>query len=79
MATVCPPSVPPPDVCWHGDPVRAFHPAPLMCVGLGFRCHYCKSSCHVSSLRIPYACKLLFQELQSMNIIPRLKLAKYNE
>ncbi|EPY74053.1 DNA-directed RNA polymerase III subunit RPC2 isoform 1 [Camelus ferus] len=42
-------------------------------------CHYCKSSCHVSSLRIPYACKLLFQELQSMNIIPRLKLSKYNE
>ena len=46
---------------------------------LGFRCHFCKSSCHVSSLRIPYACKLLFQELQSMNIIPRLKLSKYNE
>ncbi|TRY87862.1 hypothetical protein DNTS_030010 [Danionella cerebrum] len=43
------------------------------------QCHYCKSSCHVSSLRIPYACKLLFQELQSMNIIPRLKLARYNE
>lgn len=43
------------------------------------RCHYCKSSCHVSSLRIPYACKLLFQELQSMNIIPRLKLSRYNE
>uniref|UniRef100_A0A1A7W707 DNA-directed RNA polymerase subunit beta n=2 Tax=Iconisemion striatum TaxID=60296 RepID=A0A1A7W707_9TELE len=42
-------------------------------------CHYCKSSCHVSSLRIPYACKLLFQELQSMNIIPRLKLSRYNE
>ncbi|MEQ2160847.1 DNA-directed RNA polymerase III subunit RPC2, partial [Goodea atripinnis] len=43
------------------------------------QCHYCKSSCHVSSLRIPYACKLLFQELQSMNIIPRLKLSRYNE
>ncbi|RXM33388.1 DNA-directed RNA polymerase III subunit RPC2 [Acipenser ruthenus] len=42
-------------------------------------CHYCKSSCHVSSLRIPYACKLLFQELQSMNIVPRLKLSRYNE
>uniref|UniRef100_A0A8C5QPS9 DNA-directed RNA polymerase III subunit RPC2 n=1 Tax=Leptobrachium leishanense TaxID=445787 RepID=A0A8C5QPS9_9ANUR len=42
-------------------------------------CHYCKSSCHVSSLRIPYACKLLFQELQAMNIIPRLKLSRYNE
>uniref|UniRef100_A0A4W6E8J3 DNA-directed RNA polymerase subunit beta n=1 Tax=Lates calcarifer TaxID=8187 RepID=A0A4W6E8J3_LATCA len=52
------------------------------CLTLTFclpRCHYCKSSCHVSSLRIPYACKLLFQELQSMNIIPRLKLSRYNE
>lgn len=59
--------------------VQPFVPPPLIHVDLGFRCHYCKSSCHVSSLRIPYACKLLFQELQSMNIIPRLKLAKYNE
>ncbi|KAG7279008.1 hypothetical protein CRUP_001949 [Coryphaenoides rupestris] len=42
-------------------------------------CHYCKSSCFVSTLRIPYACKLLFQELQSMNIVPRLKLSRYNE
>ncbi|XP_033118006.1 DNA-directed RNA polymerase III subunit RPC2-like [Anneissia japonica] len=42
-------------------------------------CHYCKSSRNVSSLHIPYACKLLFQELQSMNIVPRLKLQKYNE
>ena len=52
---------------------------PLLCCSLGDRCHYCKSSCFVSTLRIPYACKLLFQELQSMNIIPRLKLARYNE
>ncbi|XP_038053269.1 DNA-directed RNA polymerase III subunit RPC2-like [Patiria miniata] len=42
-------------------------------------CHYCKSSSSVSSLRIPYACKLLFQEMQSMNIVPRLKLQKYTE
>lgn len=51
----------------------------LILIYLSSRCHYCKSSCHVSSLRIPYACKLLFQELQSMNIIPRLKLSRYNE
>lgn len=37
-------------------------------------CQYCKSSLSVVSLKIPYACKLLFQELQAMNIIPRLKL-----
>jgi len=40
-------------------------------------CHSCQSSIGVSAIRIPYACKLLFQELQSMNIVPRLKLEKY--
>jgi len=40
-------------------------------------CHYCQSSASVSSIRIPYACKLLFQELQAMNIAPRLTLEKY--
>ncbi|XP_052088053.1 DNA-directed RNA polymerase III subunit RPC2-like isoform X1 [Mytilus californianus] len=42
-------------------------------------CQYCKSSRNVSTLKMPYACKLLFQELQSMNIVPRLSLKRYNE
>lgn len=37
-------------------------------------CQYCKSSLNMANLKIPYAAKLLFQELQSMNIVPRLKL-----
>ena len=43
------------------------------------RCHFCQSSGAVSSIRIPYACKLLFQELQSMNVFPKIKLKKYWE
>ena len=35
-----------------------------------------RSSANMATIKIPYACKLLFQELQSMNIIPRLKLAE---
>lgn len=37
-------------------------------------CNLCKTSKEVVKLTIPYACKLLFQELQSMNIAPRLRL-----
>jgi len=37
-------------------------------------CQRCRTKEHLRSLAIPYACKLLFQELQSMNIVPRLKL-----
>jgi DNA-directed RNA polymerase III subunit RPC2 len=37
-------------------------------------CQFCKSSLTMARINIPYASKLLFQELQAMNISPRLKL-----
>ncbi|XP_066601224.1 DNA-directed RNA polymerase III subunit RPC2 [Prorops nasuta] len=40
-------------------------------------CHSCRSSSCVSTISMPYACKLLFQELQAMNIVPRLTLKNY--
>jgi DNA-directed RNA polymerase III subunit RPC2 len=37
-------------------------------------CNYCKDSDNVTKVMMPYASKLLFQELISMNIRPQLKL-----
>lgn len=48
-----------------------------LCSGmLGYNgyCAYCKSSKDVVKLTIPYATKLLFQELMAMQVVPRLVL-----
>ncbi|CAK7336461.1 unnamed protein product [Dovyalis caffra] len=39
-------------------------------------CTTCKNGDNISTMKLPYACKLLIQELQSMNIVPHLKLAE---
>ncbi|KAI1729131.1 RNA polymerase rpb2, domain 6 domain-containing protein [Ditylenchus destructor] len=42
-------------------------------------CQYCRNSSTLARIKIPYACKLLFQELQSMNIVPKLSTMKYTD
>eukprot|EP00826_Nyctotherus_ovalis_P032010 TRINITY_DN2581_c0_g2_i2.p1 TRINITY_DN2581_c0_g2~~TRINITY_DN2581_c0_g2_i2.p1 ORF type:complete len:280 (-),score=77.67 TRINITY_DN2581_c0_g2_i2:113-952(-) len=43
-------------------------------IGYAKRCNYCKTQGSMTPIKIPYACKLLFQELESMNIRPSLRL-----
>ncbi|KAI9315932.1 DNA-directed RNA polymerase III subunit RPC2 [Dichotomocladium elegans] len=43
-------------------------------IGYAAWCQFCKSSKFIRSIQIPYACKLLFQELMAMNISPRMIL-----
>lgn len=40
-------------------------------------CPCCESSKEVCTIKMPYAAKLLFTELQAMNISPRLQLKAY--
>ena len=37
-------------------------------------CQFCRSGMWITAMKMPYACKLLFQELQSMNVVPRITL-----
>jgi len=37
-----------------------------------FMCNGCNDSASISQVHLPYACKLLFQEMMAMNIAPRL-------
>ncbi|CAI4229131.1 unnamed protein product [Auanema sp. JU1783] len=51
------------------------------CGLMGYKgwCQKCRSSKSLAHIKMPYACKLLFQELQSMNIVPKLDLARYTD
>ena len=37
-----------------------------------YKCSTCKTNAEFAQVRIPYACKLLFQELETLSIAPRL-------
>jgi DNA-directed RNA polymerase beta subunit/intein/homing endonuclease len=39
-----------------------------------YRCKGCKNTTKISAIVIPHACKLLFQELTSVNILPRIRV-----
>ena len=57
---------------YSSDAFTAFACGQCGSMGQEGRCKMCGTSLHITQVRMPYACKLLFQELQSMNVNPRL-------
>ena len=41
-----------------------------------YNCKACHNSTRISAIVIPHACKLLFQELMAVNILPRIRTEK---
>ena len=41
-----------------------------------YSCKSCKNTTRISAVVIPHACKLLFQELMAVNILPRIRTEK---
>jgi len=39
-----------------------------------YQCNSCNNYASFTKINIPYSCKLLFQELQCMSIVPRIKI-----
>ena len=62
--------------CGLRGPADMFALLVQKCGLLGYKgwCQYCRAADGMAVLRIPYAAKLLFQELQAMNIAVRLQL-----